>query len=50
MDQDMRPKPPQPADRGQPPCWRELVKAALDGAYPGDWTLEAILDRIEKPR
>jgi hypothetical protein len=44
-------RPPEPRPdverRTFPSDWRELVQLAMDGVYPTEARLEAMLDRIE---
>ena len=44
---DRRPPMAQPAPVNRPPQWRDLIQLALDGIYPTEARLEAMLDRIE---
>lgn len=40
-----------PVTQKEPPklCWRELLQGSFDGPTWGDHTLEAYLDRLERP-
>lgn len=31
-------------------CWREMLQVALDGWRPGDYGVEALIDRVEGAR
>ncbi|MEO0913197.1 MAG: hypothetical protein AAFY59_09440 [Pseudomonadota bacterium] len=39
--------PPKPEEREQSLCWMEVLRAAFDGLYPTDQSLEDLLDHIE---